>query len=797
MNKRFVKHLLLLGLLQPVVQMAVAQQHVTVQIVDREQQPADAATVVVTDVQRKRVVKNQIADAEGTIGMTLDNGEYQLYVTSLGYKDAVRNITVPCDRPLLKIVIEADVTRLDDVVVTARQRRPIARMEEGRISIDVAQSYLADLGNAIDVLKHSPGIRVDSKGGISLSSLGGTAVYVNGKKIRLQGEALTAYLRSLPSTKIRKITTSANPNAAYESEGAGGIIDITLNEHTDTGFYLTTSHGLAYWKHVGSTSDLALSYNRDKWQIALNYNHSIGHCDMRYGSDRIQNGQRNFLNTLDTDKRNTYAGGIDFVFRPNDKHKLAVNASADAVIGPGITITETQIYDKVGALKQTLHAENDYVRQRNLKYGIAASYVFTPEKRQTLRLDADYIRMNGLSDCNQPNTYYRPDGKLERSDLYHSSTDRHIDILSLTADYKIDIGLHDRLLIGVKTARVGSDNNFSFYANNRFDNSRSNMFKYTETNLESYLQYTLQRDKWTATTGLRIEYMHTDGRLRAYDASGQHETDRNNRSSLFPNLSVTYQAARNTRLTLAYSKRQDKPRYEDLNPFEYLLDELTYWKGNPFIKPQTCHKLMFSLAYKQLGLTLSYNRLNDYFTSLTDVYRAGTVVMTTKNIGRQQQLGLEAVYSRRFATWWDVNANIGAFYFVNQLDYEHYQSTYRRPSFTFSLSNDIKLPADLRFELTAHYRSKRQGNSYETLASAGNIDAGLSRSFAKDRLKLSLVVTDLLHTERWDSHGLKDQLDLSSWFQSETRRIIFKLRYSLGVRKFNETKRIPKEAERL
>ena len=52
---------------------------------------------------------------------------------------------------------------------------------------------------------------------------------------------------------------------------------------------------------------------------------------MEYGTDRMQEGDRNFSETNDTDKRNTYAGGLAFVFQPNKKHKLMLNTSVDAL----------------------------------------------------------------------------------------------------------------------------------------------------------------------------------------------------------------------------------------------------------------------------------------------------------------------------------------------------------------------------------------------------------------------------------------------------------------------------------
>ena len=275
------------------------------------------------------------------------------------------------------------------------------------------------------------------------------------------------------------------------------------------------------------------------------------------------------------------------------------------------------------------------------------------------------------------------------------------------------------------------------------------------------------------------------------------EENKNNHTRLFPNLSISYDFNDKAKLTLAYSKRQDKARYEDLNPIEYLLDELTYWKGNPFIQPQINHRVSLDYTKNNLSVTLSYNQLNNYFTQLPDAYKKDCIVMTTKNIGKQKQLALDLIYNKRLTSWWDVSANIGAYYFINHLDYESYREDYQRPSCNLSLSNDIQLPAKVRMELSARYASKRQGRSYEVLKPSGGIDIGLSKRLLRDRLSLSLMITDLLHTERWDSYGRKGALDLDIWGHSESRQVIFRVHYNFGSRKFETNKNKVKEAERL
>ena len=775
----------------------MAQQTVTFSIQQQTKEPIDAATIIISDQKTGKVIANGLTETDGKFNYTLIDGSYQLYCGAIGCRDTTILFSIPNNHSIYNIYLYPDGTELKDVIVTARKQRSLIKMESGKISISVAESYLANLGNSLDVLRHTPNVRLDNKGNLSLSALGNAAVYVNGKRIRLQGEMLTAYLRTIPSSNIASITTSTNPDASYDSEGASGIIDIKLKDNNERGLYISTSHGMSFWNHIRQSFDFSMTYNEQTWQLGINYSHNIGHYDMEYGTDRMQEGDRNFSETDDTDKRNTYAGGLAFVFQPNKKHKLMLNTSVDALTGPGVTATTTWIYKGRDTLHEILKARNDYTKQENTKYTTGIGYQLNITEQQTITANADWIHVDVVSNNNQPNAFYSPNGTLLREDNYPAKSKKNINIISSAIDYKLKNSHNGELLTGIKAAKVESNNRFGFYAKGVLDNTRSNRFTYQESNLEGYIQYAQKWKHVQATVGMRIEYMQTIGTLESYLDGKLMEENKNNHTRLFPNLSISYDLNDKAKLTLAYSKRQDKARYEDLNPIEYLLDELTYWKGNPFIQPQINHRVSLDYTKNNLSVTLSYNQLNNYFTQLPDAYKKDCIVMTTKNIGKQKQLALDLIYNKRLTSWWDVSANIGAYYFINHLDYESYREDYRCPSCNLSLSNDIQLPAKVRMELSARYASKRQGRSYEVFKPSGSIDIGLSKRLLRDRLSLSLMITDLLHTERWDSYGRKGALNLDIWGHSESRQVIFRVHYNFGSRKFETNKNKVKEAERL
>ena len=773
-----------------------AQESINGRIFDEHKQGLDAAVVMLVSLPDNVLTETTVTDCNGYFHMPVHKGEFLLCIRTLGYKEIKKNIDISGSKTIPDFYLEPDEISLQDIVVTARKSRPMTTSLNGKIHINVAQSYLTDIGNALDVLKHSPGVSVNNKGEISLASLGGTAIYVNGRKIMLQGDELSTYLRSMSSEKISQIEISHNPNASFGSEGAGGIINIILKTSEISGLFVMTSHSVGYWENLKQNSEFAISYNTNKWQLGLNYNHSLGYHSMDYGYEKVQNGDKSVSETSDTDKRNTYSAGIDFSWQPNQKNKLFMNSTINVLVGPGETETTTEIYQGTNLLDNILKARNNYIEQKNLQYSNSVNYLCKPSSKMQLSFSADWTHFDGKARCEQPNEYFSTANMPIRSEFFYSEPDKDIDIYALLADYKYNPNAQNEILTGVKTTLINSSNTFLFKKNGVVDTQRSNSFHYKEKNFEAYAQYTHTWNKIELSAGMRMEYMHTYNRLLS-QTNQDSETNNQSHFRLFPNLSASYSINEKSKIALLYSRRQDKPRYEDLNPFEYLLDELSYWKGNPFLKPQISNKIMLSYTLGNLSLNLYYNKLNDYFTSITDVYGDNKTIMTTKNIGKQQQLGLDAIFSKRFASWWQFSTNAGLYYFMNELDYETYKHGYKRPSCFLSATNSIFLPVGITLELSGRYYSKRQGGSYEVSRPTGSIDVDINKSWNDGRMRLSLLMTDIFHTERWDSYGIKDVLNISSWGHGESRKVMLRFSYSFGKQKFEKVDKNIEELNRL
>ncbi len=142
-----------------------------------------------------------------------------------------------------------------------------------------------------------------------------------------------------------------------------------------------------------------------------------------------------------------------------------------------------------------------------------------------------------------------------------------------------------------EVAFVNTDNDFKFYdASNgteKIDSNRTNHFNYLENVNAAYANYSRKlNSKWSTELGLRAEQTSSKGTLETLTKALGDTTINRNYLNLFPNLGLSYQPSWKHGFALSFSRRIQRPDYQQLNPFENKLDELTYQKGNAFLQPQ-------------------------------------------------------------------------------------------------------------------------------------------------------------------------------------------------------------------
>jgi outer membrane receptor protein involved in Fe transport len=160
----------------------------------------------------------------------------------------------------------------------------------------------------------------------------------------------------------------------------------------------------------------------------------------------------------------------------------------------------------------------------------------------------------------------------------------------------------------------------------------------------SYAQYRAQIKKVSYQLGLRLEHTSSEGDLTT-SSTASDKNVKKDYLDFFPSAGISFQLNKKNSLGLSYSRRIDRPKYQDLNPFENKLDELTYQKGNPFLRPQYTNsiELRHTLRFK-LTTTLAFSDVQDYFAQITDTVEGKRSYLMQRNLANQKILSLNVSY---------------------------------------------------------------------------------------------------------------------------------------------------------
>lgn len=797
-----LKRLLVIALLLQINLWAFAQYEIKGTVTDSIGQPIDAALVVFMNADDGNVQQQDITSSDGSYKMNA-SGELQIYISCLGYKQYISSpFNVEKDTVIPEIKLYTEDFTLDDIVVIGEKQTPSLRIEKGKMIFTPKNSSIIAGSSALEVLKKTPGIFVDGENNISIGGKNNVLVILNGKQTYMQKDELVSLLKATPSSSVTSVEVIRNPSAQYDAEGSGGIININMNKKKAEGFFISLNNGVSYWENLRENTELSFSYTKNKFSLSGNYNHAFGYYSMDYGMHRIQEGKDYYSPTEDTDKRKTISGNLNIEYAFNDKHIIGGRIDINTLFGPGQTNTVTEIRDvETQNLEQTLYASNDYYKQKGNRYGGNIYYMATPKEGVSYNIDLNYAWFDGGSGNRQPNKYVAPDGSVLQDNIYKSVNSRDINIYALSYDQKHPLW-NGELKSGLKFSSVNADNGYQFYdvinGQEIIDESQSNNFRYKEQILAAYLLYSCSlSDKISMEVGLRAEYTFSDGLLRTINGKGD-ENNKRNYFNLFPSFNLNYQINEKHALTLSFSSRIDRPAYQDLNPFEYLLDELSYWKGNPFLIPQKTYQADLTYSYKRTAITASYSYMQDYKAQITDTLSINNVVMTPKNIGTQQMASITFYQGVDITRWWEMNINLIGYYVKNDIAFDQYRK-FNLDGFAgiFSIQNTIRLPWQIQMELNGSYTTKHLGASNEYIEPSGYVDIGFSKSFADKKWTINLAMSDIFWTNRWDNYSSFSGFQLWNWGKGESRQIKLNITYRYGLDKSNKHQSEFNELDRL
>lgn len=775
----------------------------TGKVVGTDFQPISFATIILNDKEQKSVLTT-FTDSLGAFILKYNKSidDHTLKVQHLGYEEYQVSISGTNKDDLGTIQLLELYKDLNVVEVIAN--RNVIEVNGGIITYNVENSIGAQDVSALEVLKSAPGVFVENESSITLNGKGGVQVLLNGRQTYLSGKELTDLLKSLSSNDIKSIEIINSPTAKFDASGSAGIINIKTKKNQIRGLNGNITSTLAYGISPKQLQNMSANYRVDKLNVFGSYNHTLGNYNYLYGSNRSQNGKTYDSHTDDVDKRQKMSArfGIDYLL--NEKNTIGFLANSNFIFGGGITDTRTDIRKASSSIiEETLHAINDYYGQGTSRYNFNLNYRYEDTLGQVLNIDADYGLFDKWNKNLQSNTYRDADNNVTKDNLYRTLNGIDINMMGVKVDYSTKLWL-GTLEAGAKYSQVGSANDSRFYhvlaTTDSLDNRRSNDFQFDEKISSAYLDYKRAINKWSFQAGLRLEISNSNGHL-FYKEEGEDKDNQIKRSftNFFPFFSISTQPAKNQNLSLSYAKRIERPAYQDLNPFIYMLDELSFWQGNPFLNPELTHRL--TLLYSRNNstiVTFNYAYTDQFNAKVTDTLEIEKIVMVSRNVGTQKHTSLALTQNYSPKSWWDISFNGLLYYIQNDVSFDEYRNlSLQQLAGRLRLVQSFRLPYKMKGEISALYNSKRLSGANTFSRAISQVDIALQKTLLNDKALLRIAVNDIYKGNQSRSHQSFPGFESHNYgyFESRQLRLSFSYKFSRGQSGSQRTRKSALESE--
>lgn len=427
---------------------------------------------------------------------------------------------------------------------------------------------------------------------------------------------------------------------------------------------------------------------------------------------------------------------------------------------------------------------NNTLNGKKLNDNFNVNYHYADTSGHEWNTDADYDVFTTNNNNYQPNQYRTPDLQtiLEEKN-YFILTNRDIHLFNLKSDYEQNLA-GGRFGAGVKASFVTTNNVFNFFdvinQQHAIDINRSNKFILTENIYAAYINYQKKINNWDMKAGLRAEQTYTTGTFAGAGTLADQQVKRTY-TNFFPSLGVSYEVNANNSLNTNYSRRINRPGYQSLNPFESKLDELSYQKGNPFLKPEYTNSISVTHTYKYtLNTSMGYSRTTDFSTQITDTIEGKRNFIQQRNAGTQQNIYINISYPFKITKWWNVYANLSGSRLINRVNLGPDRiSSIAITSYGFFNLHTFTLPKKITLEVSGFYNSPSVwGGTFLNKAFWG-VDAGLQKRLLKDKATIKMAVSDIFNSMHW--RGISNfsglYMDASGGWESRQFKLSFTYRF--------------------
>ena len=724
--------------------------------------PIDYANVTLYRAKDSTTATGGISNEKGEFLINdIKPGKYFAKVSFIGYKtNLINNILISPQSQAVElgaIKITSASIKMGTVVVKGSNDMVVTNLDKQVINVEKDLSSAG--GTALDVMQNIPALTVDIDGNISLRGNSNVTILIDGKPTGLAGLNSSDVLTSIPASSIKSVELVTNPSAKYDPDGTAGIINIVLKKRSNLGF-----NGI-FNLNAGTG---------DKYTGGSNFNYRTG--DLNFFGDidgRIfqfnRTGISNRTNFLGSNisylNQNSSSGynfnmaninlGSEYLFDDYNTLSLSVQYRRFHVNNSG-GINNYLLNDQSALQNYFIDNSTGDRNVKALNYTLSYKRDFG-EKGQQLTADIMYNNISMLSTSGTDYNYFTIDGNpatLPPSLINNTYNNGH-KMFIVQSNYVQPLGENNRLEAGFKSSISDLGMNYNFFNfdpnNNEWMNNdlRSNNFDYKEQIHAVYGIYTGGLGNFKYQAGVRAEDAITSSKLITSGISYDSKY-----FSLYPSVYFAYDFTPLQEFKISYSRRVDRPKPWQLNPFTNYTDSLNLTNGNPNLQPEytNSYEMGYSTIFFDFNIytSLFLKQTSGLITQISSLVNNGITESTYENVSSEKNYGTELVANGSLFKWWRLNANASYF----RADINDPLLVTGTTNFSYSWTGRINstwnLDKSLSLQISSTYNSpivRPQGKTDAIYFT----DVAVKKDFLDGRLSATLRLSDIFNTRKYSS----------------------------------------------
>lgn len=736
--------------------------------------------VSVAVYQDNKIITGTITNDDGVFTLKVQRSDKEICLTFdfVGYvKEEMRLIPDKATFDIGDIILKENVVMLDNVVVSSTAVSHKSTVEH--TTINASANMASSKGSALDILSTSSSVSIQNEE-ISIRGNKNILVLMDGIPTTITD------LSTIPAANIKSIDVITNPDASYDSEGTGGIINIIMKKENAKGFSGAAAANYGFNHFV--TGNAAFSYNGRNTSYRFNYNTKYEDDVINSSLYRFMKESGNIIKQQMISDRYTFNNNVSLGadFRINKKNTLTLDFR---YMSPKLNVKQNlHNIIEISDVVEEENRHNDVTWNRD---NIEAVIMF----RHIIKPDVSDISFRGSVSkiWGRRPSYYHVGDILQN----YSNSGGSPFITNFQADYKqkLDKG---SLSAGLKITYRSNDIYHDFYSWENgewiYSQSFSNDLLHTEMIPAAYIMFSSKNiGKFSFKAGLRGEYS-------IVTLDSRHENIKSEDDDIFvaPSLSGTYKLSDKQDLSLAFSRRIGRPTYPQLNPYMSMIDAMTYEQGNMYLHPEKTSKL--DLTYNIKGERFNIfadaylNYTTDYISQITKVVD-GLLLTTYINSAYDIKSGFDVSIKVFPSKWMTATLSSNTFYVktCGQLKESEYDfNIIDIDNEGWSNSSNIMLdfiPRKTTSLQVQYFIMTPQYYPQLTTSFTHKMNVGVKQKLLKGALTLSMLVTDVFDTYKWEVHSFNRIYDLTNTSKQKSRMLWIGISYNFNSYKQNKAER--------